>query len=135
MGVVDSEYVFHKGIQTLGGSGHRITKVHVSSFPNCGIHSLQSVNQKYKVRAPTWYYSIFSIVVTWKYSYIHYLSFFIESNSLFLMTLNLRTNMVFYISFRYVKKSVPFSLYSFVWTNLLVWIIAPIKLCCLLFCC
>lgn len=27
MGVVDSEYVFHKGIQTLGGSGHRTTKV------------------------------------------------------------------------------------------------------------
>ncbi|CAJ1961576.1 unnamed protein product [Sphenostylis stenocarpa] len=27
VGVVDSEYVFHKGIQTLGGSGHRTTKV------------------------------------------------------------------------------------------------------------
>ncbi|KAL3031616.1 hypothetical protein AAZX31_02G038200 [Glycine max] len=27
VGVVDSEYVFHKGIQTLGGSGHRMTKV------------------------------------------------------------------------------------------------------------
>ncbi|KAK7412291.1 hypothetical protein VNO78_03744 [Psophocarpus tetragonolobus] len=27
VGVVDSEYIFHKGIQTLGGSGHRMTKV------------------------------------------------------------------------------------------------------------
>ncbi|KAH1218062.1 hypothetical protein GmHk_13G038564 [Glycine max] len=27
VGVVDSEYVFHQGIQTLGGSGHRMTKV------------------------------------------------------------------------------------------------------------
>ncbi|KAH1260159.1 Rhodanese-like domain-containing protein 6 [Glycine max] len=27
VGVVDSEYVFHKGIQTLGGSGHRMTKI------------------------------------------------------------------------------------------------------------
>ncbi|RDX68900.1 hypothetical protein CR513_52057, partial [Mucuna pruriens] len=26
VGVVDSEYVFHKGIQTLGGSGHGMTK-------------------------------------------------------------------------------------------------------------
>ncbi|KAL5151257.1 hypothetical protein HKD37_13G037688 [Glycine soja] len=26
VGVVDSEYVFHQGIQTLGGSGHRMTK-------------------------------------------------------------------------------------------------------------
>ncbi|KAG5087627.1 hypothetical protein JHK86_000239 [Glycine max] len=26
VGVVDSEYVFHKGIQTLGGSDHRMTK-------------------------------------------------------------------------------------------------------------
>ncbi|KOM53831.1 hypothetical protein LR48_Vigan09g249000 [Vigna angularis] len=26
VGVVDSEYVFHKGIQTLGGSGHRMSK-------------------------------------------------------------------------------------------------------------
>lgn len=27
VGVVDSEYIFHKGIQTLGGSGHSGKKV------------------------------------------------------------------------------------------------------------
>ncbi|WVY94890.1 hypothetical protein V8G54_033978 [Vigna mungo] len=40
VGVVDSEYVFHKGIQTLGGSGHRMSKVFASSFPNVVIQSV-----------------------------------------------------------------------------------------------
>lgn len=116
VGVVDSEYFF-MGIQTLGGSGHRITKVHVSSFPNCGIHSLQSVNQKYKVRAPTWYYSIFSSCNL--KILLHALPLLLYRIK-FLMTLNIRSTIVCYLSFCYVQNSVPFALYSFVWANLLV---------------
>lgn len=35
VGVVDSEYVVHKGIQTLGGSGNNTTKVFVSLLSRC----------------------------------------------------------------------------------------------------
>ncbi|KAH1208136.1 hypothetical protein GmHk_15G043023 [Glycine max] len=56
VGVVDSEYVFHKGIQTLGGSGHRMTKVYAFSFHNVGIHFLLChCKPKYSVSAPTWF--------------------------------------------------------------------------------
>ena len=120
MGVVDSEYVFHKGIQTLGGSDHRMTKVYASSFPNCWSHLFQLAFIICTMSLLQHGIFQYSVVVTW---------------IKFLVTLNLRTNMVSYISFCYLQKSVTFSLYSFVWTNLLVWIIAPVKLCRLLFCC
>lgn len=42
MGVVDSQYVVHKGIQTLGGSDdHGATKVFASS-PNIGLDPIIS---------------------------------------------------------------------------------------------
>ncbi|XP_027339590.1 uncharacterized protein LOC113853258 isoform X5 [Abrus precatorius] len=58
VGVVDSEYVFHKGIQTLGGSGHGITKVFSSSPDQRQSGSGIDVRTEIR-RQSTWEFEIF----------------------------------------------------------------------------
>ncbi|XP_027339583.1 uncharacterized protein LOC113853258 isoform X1 [Abrus precatorius] len=60
VGVVDSEYVFHKGIQTLGGSGHGITKVSKLKKTTTQRQSGSGIDVRTEIRRQsTWEFEIF----------------------------------------------------------------------------